>query len=186
MNNTFDEQLEKAKNFHGEICGGVLTGTKMAIYAIEKLNLKFNEKNPELIAIVEIDRCVYDAVQAITQGSTGTKSVKLIDYGKFAVTFYNKETDEAIRLTDVDASSSVNTGETIDERIERYKNIPANELFKVEDVKVFFDENNLPGMPTIKKRCSVCDEVVLDNKHSLINGKPICKSCFKGSYYEIK
>ncbi|WP_225370706.1 hypothetical protein [Methanobrevibacter arboriphilus] len=37
----------------------------------------------------------------------------------------------------------------------------------------------------LKKRCSVCDEVVLDNKHSLINGKPICQSCFKGSYYEI-
>ncbi|MEA4957909.1 hypothetical protein SDC9_29521 [bioreactor metagenome] len=185
MDGIFEEQLEKAKVFHGEICGGVLTGTKMAIYAIEEFNLNFNEKNPELISIVEIDRCVYDAVQAITQGSTGTKSVKLIDYGKFAITFYNKETGKAIRLTDVDASSSNDTGETIDERIERYKNTPAQELFKIENVNVYFDENNLPGMPTIKKRCSVCNEVVLDNKHSLINGKPICQSCFKGSYYEI-
>lgn len=85
----------------------------------------------------------------------------------------------------MDASSTVNTGETLDEKIDRYKNTPTEELFKIEDVIINFDEHNLPGMPTIKKRCSVCNEVVLDNKHSLVNGKVICKSCLNGSYYEI-
>ncbi|WP_225369562.1 hypothetical protein [Methanobrevibacter arboriphilus] len=40
----FEEQLEKAGKFHGDICGGIVIGTKLAIYVLGKLGMELNQK----------------------------------------------------------------------------------------------------------------------------------------------
>ncbi len=181
----FEEQLEKAGNFHGDICGGIVIGTKLSIYALEKLGMEVNKKNKDLIVFVEIDRCMSDAVQAITGCSMGKRSLKQMSYGKFAATFYKISTGEAIRVTDIDANSKNDFNETSEEMIQRFKNTPSKELFKIQNVTIKLDENELPGKPREKVFCSVCNEKVMDGKHKLIGGNEICKSCSEGSYYKI-
>ena len=36
----YDEQLAKARDFHGHICGGIAIGTKLAMYGLELLLAK--------------------------------------------------------------------------------------------------------------------------------------------------
>ena len=102
----YDEQLAKAKAFHGEICGGIAIGTKLAMYGMELMGMELNQRHKNLIVFLEIDRCMSDAVQAVTGCTMGKRSLKQMYYGKFAVTFYNMDNGEAIRVADADANKS--------------------------------------------------------------------------------
>ncbi|KZX11550.1 FmdE family protein [Methanobrevibacter filiformis] len=185
MVNVYEEQLEKAGKFHGDICGGIVSGTKMTVYALELLGMEFNKKNKDLIVFLEIDRCMSDAVQAVTGCSLGKRSLKLVNYGRFAASFYKISTKEAIRLVSKDDKEKYKD-ETTKEKIERYKNTPSDELFEVQPVEIKIPEEDMPGKPIDQATCSVCGERIMDGKHKFINGQAICKSCSDESYYKIK
>ncbi len=103
MNNidfyNFEFYLKKAGDYHGHICAGIALGTKMTLAAMKALGMDPGVKNKNLIVYAEIDRCMTDAVQVITGCSLGHRSLKYIDYGKFAATFINLETGKALRAT---------------------------------------------------------------------------------------
>lgn len=40
MMRTFDEDIERAISFHGHLCGGQLTGVRMARYALNYFGMK--------------------------------------------------------------------------------------------------------------------------------------------------
>ena len=181
----YDEQLKMAGDFHGEICGGIAIGTKLAMYGLELMGMELNQRHKELIVFLEIDRCMSDAIQAVTKCSMGKRSLKQLYYGKFAATFYNMDTGEALRISDADANKKEKIKETKDEMIQRFRETPAEELFKVEKVKVELNESQMPGKPHRSTWCSVCGEKVTDGRHLVRGGKPICISCAEGSYYEL-
>lgn len=183
--NNFEEQLKIAGDFHGEICGGITIGTKLAMYGLELMGMELNKRHKNLIVFLEIDRCMADAVQAITKCSMGKRSLKQMYYGKFAVTFYNMDTGEAIRVSDDDANKPSQKDEIKEELIERFKKTPPEELFKVKKVKVELKESQMPGKPHTSTFCTVCGEKVTDGRHLLRGGRPVCVSCAEGSYYEI-
>ena len=72
----YDEQLTKAANFHGHVCGGIAIGTKLAMYGMELLGMELNQKHKNLIVFLEIDRCMSDAVQSVTGCSMGKRNLK--------------------------------------------------------------------------------------------------------------
>lgn len=181
----YDEQLQKAADFHGHVCGGIAIGTKLAMYGLELLDMKLNEKNKNLIVFLEIDRCMSDAVQAVTGCSMGKRSLKQMYYGKFAATFYDMEREIGLRITDADANKKFKPQETKEEMIERFRTTPPEELFKVEKVKIDLPLSEMPGKPHTTAFCSVCGEKVSDGRHVLRAGKPVCKSCAEGSYYQL-
>ncbi len=131
----YDEQLEKAGDFHGEICGGIAIETKLAMYGLDLMGMELNQRHKNLIVFLEIDRCMADAVQAVTKCSMGKRSLKQMYYGKFAVTFYNMDTGEALRVSDADANKQNKSKETREEMIHRFRVTPPEELFNVEKLK---------------------------------------------------
>lgn len=183
--NDYDEQLKKAEEFHGHLCGGIAIGTKLAMYGLELMGMSLNVRHKNLIVFLEIDRCMSDAVQSVTGCSMGKRTLKQMYYGKFAATFYNQDTGEALRITDADANKKSKIKETKEEIIARFRMTPPEELFNVQKVKIELSKGDLPGKSYTKVFCSVCGERVSDGKHKLISGKPVCKSCADGSYYEI-
>ena len=182
----YEEQLAKAKEFHGEVCGGIAIGTKLAMYGMDLMGMELNTRHKNLIVFVEIDRCMADAVQSVTKCSMGKRSLKQMYYGKFGVTFYNMDTKEAIRVSDADANSKEDICETKAEMIQRFMDTPAEELFNVEKVKIRpIPDAQIPGSAHTSTFCSVCGEKVTDDRHLVRSGRPICKSCAEESYYEI-
>ena len=77
----YDEQLTKAANFHGHVCGGIAIGTKLAMYGLELLGMELNQRHKNLIVFLEIDRCMSDAVQSVTGCSMGKRTLKQMYYG---------------------------------------------------------------------------------------------------------
>ena len=186
------ELLKKAGEFHGDICGGIIMGTKLAIHGMEQMGMTPGEKDKRLIVYTEIDRCICDAIQSVTKTSLGKKSLKPMGYGKFAATFVNIDTGEAVRVMDIDANnkdtdidSEAEHEETIEELTERIAKTPGDELFMVQKVSVKINPNDLPGKPLEIARCADCGEVVMDGKHHLKGGKAYCTSCFEKSYYQL-
>ena len=163
----YDEQLAKAKAFHGEICGGIAIGTKLAMYGMELMGMELNQRHKNLIVFLEIE------------------SLKQMYYGKFAVTFYNMDNGEAIRVADADANKSDKKRETKEEMIQRFRETPAEELFSVQKVHVELKPSQMPGKPHTSTFCSICGEKITDGRHLNRGGKPVCIPCAEGAYYEI-
>lgn len=182
--------LKKAGEFHGDICTGIAMGTKLAIYGMKTLGMTPGEKDKRLIVFTEIDRCIADAIVSVTKTSLGKRSLKPMGYGKFAATFVNTDTGEAIRLVDIGANKKKDKHgkeeeETIDEIIKRINETPAEDLFEVQKVSVKLNETDLPGKPVEIAICAECGEIIMDGKHHLKGGHAYCTSCINESYYKF-
>jgi formylmethanofuran dehydrogenase subunit E len=177
----YEVLVEKARNFHGDVCPGIVMGTRMTIAALKELGMNPHERNRDLIVYVEIDRCMTDAVQAIAGVSVGHRSLKLRDYGKFAATFVDTANNRAIRVSTIDKPNP--QGEDMKGTVKRLSKVPAEDLFKIEEVKIEIPENDLPGFPRQRTVCSVCGEKIMDGREVISNGNILCKPCADGAYY---
>jgi formylmethanofuran dehydrogenase subunit E len=184
--NTADRDLllEKAKQFHGDLCAGIILGTRMTIAGMRELGMNPLEKNRDLMVYVEIDRCVADAIQAITGCSLGHRTLKYKPYGKFAATYIDLATGNAVRVAILEKKRTEKTGrEAMKEAVTILLNEPEPNLMRITKVHVTVPDGDMPGMPKHRARCSKCNEMVLDDKEQLLDGTVLCGNCAHGSYY---
>lgn len=90
---TIEQYREKVKEFHGHEAPGLLIGGFMVDLAIR--NLPAGEF---FDCICETSVCLPDAVQILTPCTIGNGWLKIIDAGKFAVTFYDKAAGAGTRV----------------------------------------------------------------------------------------
>ncbi len=176
----FELYLKKVGEIHGHICSGIALGTKMTLAAMKTLGLKPGMKHKNLIVYVEIDRCMTDAVQIITGCSLGHRSLKHVDYGKFAATFVNTDTGQALRAT---IKESFDSRGTVDEICKKVESAQDEEMVILQNVKVVIPETDLPGTPRKKRFCSICSERVMDGREVYLDNKILCRGCAGGRYY---
>ena len=178
MQNEIEEYLTKAKEIHGDLCTGILMGTRMSLAGMRALGLDPKKRNRDLIVFVEVDRCMTDAVQAVTGCSLGHRNLKYFDYGKFAAVFYDTASNRAVRVSpsrEREGAGDIN---------ERWRDAPENELLRLEQVSVQVREDDLPGKPKSRIPCSRCGEIIMDNRGVLINEAVVCRPCVEGAYYK--
>jgi len=121
-----------------------------------------------------------DAVQAITGCSLGKRSLKHVDYGKFAATFVNTATNKAVRATIRDDFSTKGPREKI---IQSIALTPYDDMVTLQEVQIKIAETDLPGPPREKAVCAACGERVMDARSVIRNGAIFCKACADGAYY---
>jgi len=187
---SLNELLNDAATMHrGCICPGQVLGVRMAMLGCQLLGIDEPTQEKRLIVYVEIDRCIADAIAAVTGCRLGKRTLKHVDYGKCACTFVDVKTNRAFRiLTHNDARNHawnyVRSGlEKDDAQREAYKVMPEEELFVVQEVLVDIPKYDLPGRPISKVMCAVCGEEVNDSREVWVNGKVLCQACALGSYY---
>lgn len=176
-----DILLQKAKEFHGEICPGIVMGTRMTIAGLRELGMDPLAKNYDLIVYVEIDRCATDAIQAITGVSLGHRTLKHMNYGKFAATFVNAGTGKAVRIAAL--PKRPDQPRDMKEVARMVCTAPEEELFLIQQVTVTIPPEDMPGFPTRKDRCSRCGEEIMDGRELHQNDRTLCRNCGEGSYY---
>lgn len=85
---SFNELLMDATTMHrGYICPGQVLGVRMAMLGCRLLGIDEPTQEKRLIVYVEIDRCMADAIAAVTGCRLGKRTLKHMDYGKCACTF---------------------------------------------------------------------------------------------------
>ena len=190
---TLDALLRECEALHGHICPGQVLGARMAVLGCRLIGLEDprGTDRKKLIVWVEIDRCMTDALSAVTGVRLGRRSLKYFDYGKVAATFLNTETGRAVRIAALDTSRALAEARygTLPGKKERqmaaYREASESELFKIESVRVDYKETDAPGRPRTRQVCAGCLEGVNDGREVRgEGGETLCRPCAGGGYYE--
>ena len=187
----FDELLADAVTMHrGCACPGQVLGVRMAMRGYRLLGIDEPTQGKRLIVYVEIDRCMADAIAAVTGCRLGKRTLKHMDYGKCACTFVDTLTGRAVRISARDDArehvwSYVPSG--LDKKTaqcEAYKIMPDGELFVAQKVVINIPEHDRPGRPISRVVCAICGEGINDRREVQLNGLVLCRACANGSYYQ--
>jgi formylmethanofuran dehydrogenase subunit E len=177
------------------MCAGQLLGARMALLGCRLIGVDDprGADRKKVIVWVEIDRCMADAVGAVTGARLGKRSLKYVDYGKVAATFLNTETKKAVRVVALESSRALadeRYGAIANKRerqFRAYSEATDQELFKIEDVALELGEMDAPGSPRSRVICAVCNEGVNDGREVVrADGTVVCRGCESGTYYGKK
>jgi formylmethanofuran dehydrogenase subunit E len=189
---TFDEYLKLAESAHGHLCAGQILGVRMAMLGLRMLELDdpTGMHRKRLVTFVEIDRCATDAIAVVTGCRLGKRALKFRDFGKMAATFCDLELDRAVRV--VARESSKERARECYPHIENknqaqqlaYRELPDDELFDTEWVRVHIGPEDLPGYKSQRVVCAECGEGINFGREVERDGRAVCRSCAGERYWQ--
>lgn len=188
---TMEELLARAETSHGHMCAGQVLGVRMALLGCERVGISDprGAERKNIIVYVEIDRCAADAINTVTGCRLGKRTMKYLDYGKLAATFLNTKTGEAVRVVALDTSREAadrafpEIENKYDRQLQAYKDLPEEELFKIERVRVRVNDEDQPGRPVSRVKCDECGEGINDRREVVRDGQTLCRACAGEAYY---
>src|SRR6185436_10095781 len=169
---SLDVLLDECERLHGHMCAGQLLGARMSLLGCRLVGLDDPRgvDRKKTIVWVEIDRCMADAVSAVTGVRLGKRSLKYVDYGKVAATFLNADTNKAVRVVALESSRALaderyaSIANKRERQFRAYSEATDEDLFKVEFVAVELREMDAPGSPRSRVICAVCGEGLNDGR----------------------
>jgi formylmethanofuran dehydrogenase subunit E len=90
---SYEEYLQLVKSFHGTLAPGLIIGGFMVDLALKHL-----PEGDLFDVICETRVCLPDAVQILTPCTIGNGWLTIIDFGRFAVTMYEKQGGRGVRV----------------------------------------------------------------------------------------
>ena len=90
---SYDDLLELIRSFHGHVAPGVVIGSAMVHKALE-----FMPEGILFDVICETFNCLPDSVQLLTPCTVGNGWLKIYDFGRFALTLYDKYEGKGVRV----------------------------------------------------------------------------------------
>ena len=90
---SYEGYVQLVKSFHGSVAPGLIIGG-----FIVDLALKRRPAGEYFNALCETPVCLPDAVQLLTPCTIGNGWLKILDFGRFAVTLYEKEGGRGVRV----------------------------------------------------------------------------------------
>ena len=90
---TYKEYINRVKAFHGHVAPGMILGGFMVDLAIQH-----RPSGDFFDAICETRACLPDAIQLLTPCTVGNSWLKIIDLGRFALSFFEKYSGNGARV----------------------------------------------------------------------------------------
>ncbi|MBN1412368.1 MAG: SAM-dependent methyltransferase [Spirochaetales bacterium] len=88
-----------AGTLHGHFCPGLSSGIYASVEGMKRMSVHFSDGMEQMLAIIEINSCFADGIQAVTGCTFGNNSLIYRDIGKTAVTFAFRGSKKGIRIT---------------------------------------------------------------------------------------
>lgn len=186
--------LERAIEFHGHICPGLLMGVRVAEFAQKFLDVD-QDQDEELLAVLYHNSCGADAIQAILGCTFGKGNLIFKDYGKQVYTIASREKNRAVRI-------SHKLGSRSGPKNDRYRELAGMEVLtpdeaeELEDLRAFmfedimtrpfesmFEYREVPFEAPAKAKiypsvkCEVCGEGVMEPRAVKTETGWICMEC---------
>jgi formylmethanofuran dehydrogenase subunit E len=190
--NTFDEYVSLAQVAHGHICAGQILGLRMALHGLSLLGIEdpTGRDRKRLVTFVEIDRCATDAIGVVTGCRLGKRALKFRDWGKMAATFCDLQENRAVRVV-AKESSKERARELYPQAVSKneaqmlaYRELPADELFDTQWVRVRLGPEDMPGYKAGRVVCSACAEGISFGREVVRDGRVLCRACAGERYWE--
>jgi formylmethanofuran dehydrogenase subunit E len=182
---SFDELLHQAEIAHGHMCAGQILGVRLALLGLERLGIvdPGGSDRKRIVTYVEIDRCATDAISLVTNCRLGKRALKFRDWGKMAATFVDISSGRAIRIVAREDARELAARlyphlETKKlQQMQAYRDLPAEELFVEQWVRVVIDPADMPGTKSERVVCEECGEGVNFGRYAEVAGRRLCLSC---------
>ncbi len=169
-----DKTIKKTIAFHGHNCPGLTIGIRAAELAMERLDPK---NKADWVCVTETDMCGVDAIQFITGCSFGKGNLIHKDFGKSAFTFFDRTSQMGFRALFIDAAAR-SKSQPMDkkERIQTLLNADLKDLFNVQTIEL---PPVRPARILKSLACSQCNEMTMESRIRLFDGKKLCMPCFE-------
>lgn len=172
--NTFEQDLERAVAFHGHLCAGQVIGVRMARLALRYFGIADPAHYRDLVAFVECDRCLADAVITVCRCNLGRRRLKWYDYGVMSATFYDMATKKAIRISQPQGNKCPGGTDPVAFFADKSDDV----LFNVDEVELpELTDADLPGGKRKGVACETCGELIHDGREVVHDGHVLCKKC---------
>jgi formylmethanofuran dehydrogenase subunit E len=176
---------------HGHLCAGQILGLRMALHGMKLLGLDdpTGKDRKRLVCVVEIDRCMTDAIGVVTGCRLGKRALKFRDFGKAAATFCDLRENRAVRIAARESAKErarvlyPEIGDKNQQQMRAYREMPDEELFAIEWVQVSFGAEDLPGYKAPRVVCAQCGEGVNFRREVVRDGRSLCRACAGERYY---
>ncbi len=190
---TLDFLLKQTESLHRHLCPRQVLGVRMSLYAGELLELRlpqpFDEKR--VFAFVETDGCFADGVSVGSNCWLGRRTLRLMDYGKTAVTFVDTQTNRAVRIYP-HPQSRTHAKQLVPHAksrwhamLEAYQTMPNESLLAWQSVRLTVSMQNLISRAGVRVNCTICGEEIINEREVMIHDEPVCRSCAGDSYYQV-
>ena len=189
--NSLDNYLREAEIAHGHLCAGQVLGVRMAMAGLSRLGIgdPRGVDRKRLVTYVEIDRCATDAVMVVTGCRLGKRALKFVDWGKMAATFVDLESGRAIRVAAKESSKEAarrrhpEIENKNQQQMLAYREMPEEELFEFQNVRVNVGPEDLPGYKGERIVCANCGEGINFRREIVVDGRRLCRGCAGNTYY---
>jgi formylmethanofuran dehydrogenase subunit E len=187
-----DQLVEASARAHGHLCPGQVIGVRMAILGLGLLGYACPPGHPDiknLVGIVEVERCLADAVGTATGLSFGRGSLKLINLGLLAATFIDLPSGRAVRVVSRDDARDLapayapGLANPHAAQCTAYRLMTDAELFSVQRVAVSLKPEEIPGSRPPKVACQKCGVLVRSGQVRRIDGRELCAPCAGQAYF---
>lgn len=205
--------LVKTAEIHGHFCPGSALGVMASLWALKDKDwdLLASEGMEDLMAVVEINACFADGVQAVSGCTLGNNALVYRDLGRLAVTFAVRGKDEGVRVR-VRPDFRYRIDRAVPEFYPLMETVVKNRAGSAEDEAAFKDKGreaafailqrpfedflirekvrtDLPEYAPITKRavCPVCGEDVMSTK--IISegaARGLCLICGESPFSQVE
>jgi formylmethanofuran dehydrogenase subunit E len=175
---------------HDHVCPRQILGLRMGIYGARLLELDVPRPDKRLFAFVETDGCFADGVAVATGCALGHRTMRLMDFGKVAVTFVDVKTNRAIRLAprpgvrELAQQYAPNAQSRWHVQLEGYQLIPDKDLIAPQAVRLNISLEALISKPGCRAICEVCGEEIINEREVVHAGTTLCRACAGETYYQ--
>lgn len=187
---------------HSHVCPRQVLGLRMGLLASRLFGMELPQQDKRLFAFVETDGCFADGVAVATGCTLGKRTMRLVDYGKVAVTFVDTRSGKAVRLwpnpgaRDRSSKYAPSAPDSWHAQLEGYKTMPTCELILFEQVRLLVSMEQLISHPGMRAVCEECGEEIMNErevvkddearrtKHEGSSSRKLCRHCAGlGNYY---
>ena len=191
MSQSLDEILERSSARHSHLCPRQVLGARMALAALDLLHIDTPITKQAGLVILETDGCFADGIEAACGATVGHRTLRVNDLGKIAATFVDVRSGRAIRFSPrLDVRLRARLYASGEERryfaqLRGYQVMPANELFRVQDVVLDPPLYTLLSVPNARAVCAACGEEIINERQVVIDGLTLCRTCAHSGYYRL-
>jgi formylmethanofuran dehydrogenase subunit E len=178
--------IEELSKLHARLCPRQVLGLRIGRYAGELLGMGMPRSDKRMIATVEIDGCFADGVSVATGCWLGRRTLRVVDYGKVAATFFDVQTEVAVRIWPaVDARARAEhfaraAPDRWHAQLAAYQVMPATQLLKACHVRV---NAKLFSTNSARLTCAGCGEEIFNQRNVVREGLVLCRACAGDAYY---